>query len=538
VRNGSPIAPADAQGPLILTIDIGTSSVRALLYDRQARLINGIGAQEGYEVRSAADGSSVDDPDEALARIWRCLDATLAQAGRLAEQIGAVALDTLVSNIMAIDASGRQLTPLITYADTRNAADAEALRRELDERAVHQRTGCLLRTSYWPARLAWFRRTQPDVWRHAARWITIGEYLELKLFGEARASYSVASWSGLLDRHALAWDAPLLDHLGLTPAQFSPLADVDAPLRGLRGRDHDGRAYAERWPALRDVPWFPAIGDGAAANIGSGAISPDRIALTVGTTGALRVMQPEVAEVPPGLWCYRVDRRHALLGGATSEGGNVYAWLRETLNLGAPDAIEQALAALPPDGHGITVLPFLAGERSPGWAGDVRATIHGLGLNTRPIEILRASLEAIAYRFALIAEALFQDERRKTKDEKTADFSQSPSSSVLRPSSDTAMFIASGGALLNSPAWIQIIAAALGRPVVASEEREATSRGVALLALESLGTIRSLDELPAADGTVYQPNMAHHTIYQAAIQRQRQLYERFYGKQEAVSSKQ
>jgi len=529
VRNGSPIASADAQGPLILTIDIGTSSVRALLYDRQARLVSGIGAQERYEVRSAADGTSADDPDEALARIWRCLDATLAQAGQLAEQIGAVALDTLVSNIMAIDASGHPLTPLITYADTRNAADAEALRRDLDEHAVHQRTGCLLRTSYWPARLAWFRRTQPDIWRYAARWITIGEYLELQLFGEARASYSVASWSGLLDRHALAWDAPLLDRLSLTPAQFSPLADVDAPLRGLRGRGHDGRAYAERWPALRDVPWFPAIGDGAAANVGSGAISPDRIALTVGTTGALRVVQPEVAEVPPGLWCYRVDRRHALLGGATSEGGNVYAWLRETLNLGAPDAIEQALATLPPGAHGITVLPFLAGERSPGWAGDVRATIHGLGLNTTPIEILRASLEAIAYRFALIFEKL------ETEDVRLVSNSQIQGSS---PKPQASRLIASGGALLSSPAWIQIIADTLGRRVVASEEREATSRGVALLALESLGTIRSLDELPAADGAVYEPNNANHTIYQAAIQRQRDLYERFYSKQEAVSSKQ
>src|SRR5262249_22508837 len=156
----------------------------------------------------------------------------------------------------------------------------------------------------------------------------------------------------LLDRHALTWDAPLLEHLGLTPAQFSPLADVDAPLRGLQHR-----TYAERWPALRDVPWFPAIGDGAAANVGSGATSQDRMALTVGTTGALRVVRPTVPEVPAGLWCYRVDRRRALLGGATSEGGNVYAWLRETLNLGAPNAIEQALAAQLPDGHGLTVLP-------------------------------------------------------------------------------------------------------------------------------------------------------------------------------------
>ena len=493
----------DHPAPLILTLDIGTSSVRALLYDARGRLIDGIGAQEHYQVRAAADGTSEDDPSAAFERIARCIDAALAQAGPLAQQIGAVAADTLVSNIMALDKDGQPLTPLITYADTRNAADAAALQRALNEDAVHQRTGCLLRTSYWPARLAWVRRTLPEVWQAAARWLTIGEYLELRLFGQCRASYSVAAWSGLLDRARLEWDAPLLAHLGVDAGQLSPLADVSAPLRGLRDD------FAQRWPALRDVPWFPAIGDGAAANIGSGATGHSRMALTVGTTGALRVAQPSVESVPPGLWCYRVDKQRALLGGATSEGGNVYAWLQDTLRLPEPEALEAELAALPPDSHGLTVLPFVAGERSPGWAGDVRATIHGLGLNTMPPEIVRACLEAVAYRFALIEQRMCGN-----------------------PACDHRM-IASGGALLSSPAWMQMIADVLNRPVVASEEQEATSRGVALLALESLGAIASIDELPAADGAMYQPDAGRHSVYRAAIARQEALYAQFYANQMA-----
>ena len=214
--------PAKAEAPLILTIDAGTSSARALLYDARGRAVEGLVAQERYSIRTGPDGAVEDDPDAALERIWRCVDAALAQAGPLAQQIRAVAIDTLVSNILAIDAAGRPLTPLITYADTRNDADAIELRRTLDERAVHQRTGCLLRTSYWPARLAWFRRTQPDIWRAAARWITLGEYMELRLFGRCRVGCSVASWSGLLDRRRLEWDAPLLDFLGV--ARRSALA--------------------------------------------------------------------------------------------------------------------------------------------------------------------------------------------------------------------------------------------------------------------------------------------------------------------------
>ncbi len=484
----------NAEPPLILTIDIGTSSARALLFDARGRTVDGVAAQEHYSVRSTEVGASEDDPDAALERVWRCVDAALEQAGPLAEAIGAVALDTLMTNTLAIDGGGRPLTPLMTYADTRPAADAVELRRHIDERAVHDRTGCMLRTSYWPARLAWFRRAQPGVWRAAARWITLGEYLEHKLFGQSRVSYSAASWSGLLDRRALVWDAPLLEVLGVAPDKLDPLVDVDAPLRGLSA------PFASRWPALRDTPWFPAIGDGAAANVGSGAVGHDRMALTIGTTGAVRVVQEQVAQVPEGLWCYRVDRDNALLGGATSEGGNVYAWMRDTLRLGAPEEIERALAKLPPDDHGLTVLPFLAGERSPGWAGDVRATISGLTLATTPIQILQAGLEAVAYRFAIIEERICGQEACPHR------------------------LIASGGALLSSPTWMRIIADALGRPVVASEEDEATSRGVALLALRSLGALRSLADAPAADGRVYEPDAARHAVYREAIERQQRLY--------------
>jgi gluconokinase len=486
--------PDASEAPLMLTIDAGTSSVRVRLYDRLGRPVEGVESQELCHLHTTAEGAVEEAPDEMLGRIERCLDEALQQAGPRASAISGVACDTLASTILAIDQTGQPITPLITYADTRSAADAALLRRQFDERAIHDRTGCMLRSSYWPARLAWFRRTQPEVWRSAARWITLGEYLELRLFGQSRVTYSIASWGGLLDRRKLVWDAPLLDAIGLTPEHLSPLVDVNEPLHGLRS------PYAERWPALRNVPWFPAIGDGAAANVGSGCVSHERIALTIGTSGAMRVILKDVSRVPAGLWLYRVDRRRALLGGATSEGGNVYAWMKQTLQLGQPEDIEKALEGMQPDGHGLTVLPLLAGERSPGWAGDARAAIIGLGLSTTPLDILRASLEAVAYRFALIAQ------------------------SIEDQTSGARRFIASGGGLLHSSAWIQIFADVLGQPVVTSAEPEATSRGAALLALEALGALPPIETVPAADGAVYQPNPAHQERYRAAIARQQQLY--------------
>jgi gluconokinase len=226
------------------------------------------------------------------------------------------------------------------------------------------------------------------------------------------------------------------------------------------------------------------------------------MALALGTSGAVRVLvEGTVPSIPLGLWVYRLDRRWSLLGGALSEGGNLFAWLRESLAL-TPDAeaIEQELADLPPDGHGLTVLPFVAGERSPGWHGDARATISGLSLHTRPIDVVRAGLEAIGYRFALLAELAH--------------------TAIQAPPE----VIASGGPILHSPAWAQIICDILGRPLTLSAEAEATSRGTALLALQSLGVITSLGDLPAALGRTCLPQAASASIYRRAAQRHQELY--------------
>jgi gluconokinase len=155
-----------------------------------------------------------------------------------------------------------------------------------------------------------------------------------------------------------------------------------------------------------------------------------------------------------------------------------------------------------PDAHGLTILPFLAGERAPGWAGHARGTIHGLSLATTPLEILKAGLEAVAYRVAIVFELLRQ----------------------LLPSEPE--IVASGGALLHSPSWLQIMADALGRPVVVSEVQEVSGRGAALLALEALGILKNLNEAPDFIGPVFDPDSRRHERYLTAIERQKTLYEK------------
>ena len=487
----------DAESPLILALDVGTSSSRAVLFDRLGRAVDGVEGREDDAIQTTAAGAAEIDPDVLVERVWSCLDEALNQAGELRARIAGVGVCTFVGNVLGVDHHGQSVTPLITYADTRSTREAAQLREELDEEAVHQRTGCLLHTSYLPARFLWLARSRPTLFQRADRWISIAEYMELQLFGETAVSYSVASWTGLLDRQRLVWDQPLLAALPLTQGELSPLTDVAEPRRGLRPR------FIDRWPALREVPWFPAVGDGAAANVGSGCTCPTRIALTVGTTSAVRLLtEQEVERVPDGLWCYRVDRDRSLPGGALSEGGNVFAWMTDVLQPAAPSGLDAALAAMEPDAHGLTVLPFLTGERSPGWVGDARGTLHGLSLATTPLEILRAGMEAVAYRLGFIFDLM----------------------QPLLP--DRVQVVGSGGALLNSPTWSQIVADVLGRPLALSHVGEASARGAALLALEAMGALDDISAAPSFIGEPRMPDEDRHRQYRAAMKRQKMLYEK------------
>jgi gluconokinase len=477
---------------MVIALDVGTSSARASVYDDAGRPVAGRFRQVAYEPAITPDGGVEHDPAVVLDAAAACLDAVTAAARRDGD-ILAVGVTCFWHGLLGFDAAGRTVTPIYMWADSRSARDAAVLRATLDEAALHARTGCHLHSSYWPAKLCWLARERPAETQRAARWGSFGEQLELALFGEAATSVSIASGTGLFDGRAGRWDAEALGVAGLADTRLFPIVDRTAERRGLRA------PWAGRWPALRTVPWFPAIGDGAAGNVGSDCVTPDRIALNVGTSAALRVAARH--DTPPawGLWRYSVDRTLPLLGGATSEGGNVFAWCRSVLHLPDEAELERALSARPADGHGLTVLPFLAGERAPGWRGDKRAVIAGLALDTDPLDILHAALESVALRLALVYRLL-----------------------APQASADHAI-VASGGAITRSPVWSRMIADALGHAIAWSDESEATSRGAALLALDALGVrpVRAAARTPL--GPTFVPDPDRHARYVAALERQAAL---------------
>jgi gluconokinase len=397
------------------------------------------------------------DPGRIVALVREAVDSATAH-----EEFDAVGGSCFGHSLLALDEQGRPLTEILGWRDTRSADAAEWLSRRVDAEAVHARTGCQIHTSYWPAKLAWLAAQNVP----ASRFVGFSEHLYAQLLGrEVAISTSLASATGLLDLHARAWDQELLEVLG-----------VDA----------------ERLPEISDEAvdgWYPALLDGACSNLGAGCVTRDRAALMVGTSGAFRtVYESAQPQARPGLFIHWVDDRRVVEGGSLSDGGALVHWLDETLK-----GADGSLAGRDPDSHGLTFLALLGGERSPGWHQHAKGAVEGLTFETTALDIRQAALEGVAFTFAAVADLMPEVEQ----------------------------IVATGGSLLKDDDWLQIMADALARPVTASDVKEASLRGAAVVALERLGESPPPGEL----GRVLEPRPDRADAYRAARERHKQLYE-------------
>jgi gluconokinase len=398
------------------------------------------------------------DPDAMVALVR-------AVIGGRDEGVDAVGTSCFGHSLLALDDRGRPLTPVLGWRDTRSAAAADRLRRRLDADAVHARTGAYVHPSFWPAKLVWLAETEPGVFRAAARFVSFAGYLHEQLLGEpVPESLSLASGTGLLDLAGGCWDVELLEAVGVSE---------------------------ERLPRLSSGPhgaWFPALIDAACSNLGAGCTGT-RGALMVGTSAALRLLyETERPQPRSGLFLYRLDERRVVEGGALSDGGNLHSWLEQTLAPAAGSLLDRD-----PGDHGLGFLPFLGGERSTGWDPDATGSVHGLTFDTTPLDLRQAALEGVAFRVAAIAERLPELEE----------------------------VVATGGALLHEPDWVQIMADALARPVTVSAVEEASLRGAAVATLEQLGC----ETAAAPLGEVFQPREERAEAYRSARERHQRLYE-------------
>jgi gluconokinase len=381
---------------------------------------------------------------------------------------------------------------------------------------LYQKTGAPIHAAYALAQLrVWYKNT--PLARKVNKWQTIASACLCRWTGRTSLpiSYSEASWTGLLNFCSCRYEPAALELLppecrkalpaladytgentdgALPPMQ--QLANVFPPMyvSSLDCTSNDN-GYYDRWPALRDARLFLGIGDGACANLGSKCSTPATIACTVGTSAAARVCLPlalrnsdndgaaDFCAVEPGLFCYRIDQSHVLVGGALTDGGSVVEWISKLLNLPvSSDAFQECLlqAELLLDENYVTttatreltMVPFLSGERSTGFRSGATGVMLGLTLQTTPVHLLKACLEGVTLRINAIVQLI----------QKVAATTQSDSYGE-----QGIRIICSGKALEENALWRRMLADCTGLEVVMDEQtQEGTSRGVAVLVARAL----------------------------------------------------
>ena len=479
-------------------LDLGTSSVRAFLFDSTFSNYPDLGLQKKYEFVTRSDGSVEVDSNILLQLTCDCLDALHEQMLQKNLKAAGVGISTFWHCFVGIDQDERATTPVVHLFDTRSGRQMEELTETFGPAWLHAITGCVPHTSYWPAKLLWLKEAHPAEFHATKRWMSIGEFLLLTLTGQGAESTSMVSATGIWDQRKGDYYDELLNAIGIDRSQLAAVERLDQPRGSLRSQ------FATRWPLFQGIPWYPAYGDGACNSIGSGCSTPQRFALMVGTSGAMRVVvKQDQVPIPTGIWCYRVNRERFILGGAVSNGGEVFRWAARTLQL--PADAEERIAGLEPGSHRLTMLPYFAGERSPYWRPELRAAITGMSLATAPVDILQACLESVSLRFKQIYLLL------------------------TRPFPAPEQVIASGGALLRSKVWQQMMADALGHSIVESTIAEASSRGAAMIAAEQMGLLPDLDSLLPQFGATVAPNEQHVSAYQRMFDRDTHLFEALYG---------
>jgi gluconokinase len=390
----------------VIGVDIGTTSAKAVAFDESGAVV--ASAAAGLPLAGPLPDRAEQDPEEVRDATLRVLADAIRQVTDAEGEVEGLAFGGAMHSLVALARDGRPLTPAITFADNRAAAQAERLRHTSSGRSIHLRTGTPIHPMSPLAKLVWFRERDRQTFEAAARWVSLKEYVLLRLFGESVVDHSIAAATGLLNLERLDWDAETLDLVGLDRERLSPLVPTTEV------RDDLAPQVARELGLRPDMPVVIGASDGVLANLGVGAIDPDTAVCTIGTSGAVRAMLPEPRADPDGrLFCYPLTEERWVVGGAINNGGIVLQWARDQLlplvaqvaEREGRDAYEAIIALaeeVPAGSDGLIALPYLTGERAPHWGSSPRGVVFGLRRHHGRGHIVRALHANTAYAVMIV----------------------------------------------------------------------------------------------------------------------------------------
>ncbi|MCJ8209231.1 gluconokinase [Mucilaginibacter sp. RS28] len=477
----------------ILGIDIGTGSTKAVALGFDGEMLDV--AQQYYPVKSPQPGYAEQDPKLIFDAFKSCVAAV---TGKLGSPV-AISFSSAMHSIMPVDKNGEAMADMIIWADARSQPIADRIRSSGDGVAIYRKSGTPIHAMTPLCKLIWWRENQPDLFHGAARFISIKEYIWYRLFADYQVDYSLASATGLFDIETLHWNPDACKLAEVNEDQLSKPVDTTYH------RSDIDQKLASELKLNPETHFVIGSSDGCCANLGSYVDTEGVAAITIGTSGAVRITgkQPVINDEAM-IFNYLLYERTFVSGGAVNNGGNAMQWLIRTfLN---HDKVEEAAyneffdkaKTVPAGSDGLVFLPYLNGERAPIW--DTRACGMFFNITERHTQahFLRAGLEGICLALMNVLQTLEQ-------------------------SSVPVKQVNISGGFINSPLWVQTLADITGKKLVIVQQEDASAMGAIFLAVKALGLPQAIMKRPEKEEATIEPDEKNQAVYQQVFKRFRRL---------------
>lgn len=477
----------------ILGIDIGTGSTKAVALDLKYQPI--ATCQQYYETHSPIPGYSEQDPEVIWQALIRCLNEMLNTQGDLPLAIG---FSSAMHSLIAVDEKGSALAPMMTWGDSRSAAIAQELKASDEGMDIYRITGTPLHSMSPLCKLIWLKKNRPDVFFEAHKFISIKEYVWYQLFNEFKIDHSIASATGLFDVQARIWSTKAMDAAGITADRLSAPVGTGYAKRGLS-------PSAMLLSRLHDIPFVIGASDGCLANLGTFATEPGVAALTIGTSGAVRVRSTRPVYSEEMIFSYVLDEQTYICGGPVNNGGIALQWLlknvldKEDISPEDYETLIAGVATVDPGSKGLLFLPYLNGERAPIWDTASCGTFFGLRLHHQQLHLARAVLEGICYALKDVLD------------------------SVEQCAGPVRQLNVSGG-FVHSSIWMQMLADITGKELVLIHAEDASAVGAAYLTIKAINLETKYPAFTGSRKDLIFPDQDRHLLYQRNFKIYKQLY--------------
>ncbi|OQP62942.1 gluconokinase [Niastella populi] len=474
---------------VIIGVDIGTSGTKAIAVTFDGRVV--ANTYVSYNPLPGKPGYHELDPEVLYQAVVTSIERTAQQLPPLGKMLNAVSFSTAMHSLIAVDANGDPLTNVITWADGRSVEYAEALKGSPAGHAIYLHTGTPLHPMSPLCKIMWLRDHWPEVFAAAHKFIGIKEFIFYRFFGRYLIDHSIAAATGLFDIHTKTWYEPALAAAGITSERLSTPVPTYYTIPKLN------KPYPERLTMVADALFVIGASDGCLANLGSHATKPGDLSVTIGTSGAVRMLTTApAADTQERIFNYILTDKLYVSGGAINNGVVLLKWytenfLQKTFS-GATDLnwfLKEAARA-PAGADGLIFLPYILGERAPVWDADARGVFIGVHAGHTQAHFMRAVIEGINY-------ALYQVAK-----------------SVEETVGSIQHVYASGG-FINAPLWLQWLTDLFGREIKVISSDDASAVGAAMLGLQAIDMTPIDESAPVFHNKQqFNPDMALHAAYQ------------------------